>query len=131
MSVRITSTCMSQSNARYSAVVRATRGIEIRSITGSSARLMNSTARSMAPVRRKSSMKKLASSKVMPIAANTTANGSSPCSVRAWRAICAASSEWGKPDPEKIGSFWPRTRVRLPSIAEMPVWMNSSGKSRA
>ena len=30
-------------------------------------------------------------------------------------------------EPEKIGSFWPRTRVLSPSIVEMPVWMNSLG----
>ena len=130
MSVRMTSTCMSCSNARYSAVVSATRGMEMRSTTGSSARLMNSTARSIAPVRSKSSRKKLASSKVMPMAANTTAKSPESPSVRAWRAICAASCECGRPEPEKIGSFWPRTSVKLPSMAEMPVWMNSDGKSR-
>ena len=121
MSVRMTRACMSHSNARNSAVVSATLGIEMRSITGSSARLMNSTALSIAPVRRKSSMKKLASSNVIPMAAKTTAKDSPPPSVVAWRAICAASSECGRPDPEKIGSFCPRTSVKLPSMAEMPV----------
>ena len=29
--------------------------------------------------------------------------------------------------PEKMGSFWPRTRVFSPSIAETPVWINSCG----
>ena len=29
--------------------------------------------------------------------------------------------------PEKIGSFWPRTSVFSPSMAEMPVWINSCG----
>jgi hypothetical protein len=28
---------------------------------------------------------------------------------------------------EKIGSFWPRTSVFRPSMAETPVWMNSCG----
>ena len=40
---------------------------------------------------RKSLMKKSASSKVMPMAANTTANVSPACSTLAWRAIWAAS----------------------------------------
>ncbi len=126
MSVRITSTCMSHSKARYSAQVRARRGVAMRSTAGSSARLVKSTVRSMAPVFLKSSMKYWASSKVMPIAANTTAK-SSPVFTFAWRAICAASSAWGSPDMENTGSFWPRTRVLRPSIAETPVWMNSLG----
>ena len=49
------------------------RGVAIRSMAGSFARFMNSTARSIAPVRRKSLMKKSASSNVIPIAPNTTA----------------------------------------------------------
>ena len=65
------------SNARYSAAVRAIRGVEIRSTAGSFARLMKRTVRSMAPVSRKDSWKKFASSKVMPMAAKTTANCSS------------------------------------------------------
>ena len=48
----------------------------------------------------------------------------------ACRAICAASSLCGRPEPEKIGSFWPRTSGLSPSIEETPVWMKSSGKSR-
>ena len=51
----------------------------------------------------------------MPIAPNTMAN-SSPDLTRAWRMICAASSLAGRPEPEKIGSFWPRTSVFSPSI---------------
>ncbi len=34
---------------------------------------------------------------------------------------------WGRPEPEKMGSFCPRTRELRPSMAEMPVWMNSRG----
>ncbi len=37
--------------------------------------------------------------------------------------ICAASWSWGRPFPEKIGSFCPRIRVVRPSMAEIPVWM--------
>ena len=37
---------------------------------------------------------------------------------------------WGRPEAEKMGSFWPRTIGFRPSIVEMPVWMNSEGKSR-
>ena len=43
------------------------------------------------------------------------------------RAIWAARAAWGRPEPEKMGSFWPRTRVFSPSMVEMPVWMNSLG----
>ena len=118
---------MSFSKARYSAAVSAIRGVAIRSTAGSLARLENTTVRSMAPVRRKSLMKYSDSSKVMPMAANTTAKVSSSPRTRAWRAICAASAAWGRPEPEKIGSFWPRTRVFRPSIVETPVWMNSAG----
>ena len=49
----------------------------------------------------------------------------------ACRVICATILLCGRPVPEKIGSFWPRTSVFMPSIAEMPVWMNLRGYSRA
>ena len=49
------------------------RGVAIRSTAGSLARLVNSTVRSMAPVRLNSRTKNSDSSKVMPMAANTTA----------------------------------------------------------
>ena len=45
--------------------------------------------------------------------------------------IWAASRFAGSPAPEKIGSFWPRTSVFRPSIAETPVWTKSAGLSRA
>jgi len=45
-------------------------------MAGSFARFTNMTVRSMAPVSRKLSMKKFDSSNVIPIAANTTTNGS-------------------------------------------------------
>ena len=54
------------------------RGVAIRSTAGSLARLVNSTVRSMAPVRRNSWTKNSDSSKVMPMAAKTTANLDSP-----------------------------------------------------
>ena len=75
-------------------------------------------------------MKKDASSKVMPIAAKTTAKSECPLMTVAWRAICAAILLWGMPLPEKIGNFCPRTSGFMPSIVDMPVWMNSEGKSR-
>ena len=81
----------------------------------------------MAPVSLKLSIKKLDSSKVIPMAANTTAKGSLVPRTFACLAICAARLEWGRPDAEKIGSFCPRTRVFSPSMAETPVWMNSCG----
>ena len=82
---------------------------------------MKSTVLSIAPVSRKDSWKKFASSKVMPIAAKTTANCSSVPRTFAWRAICAASCACGRPDAEKIGSFCPRTSVLSPSMADTPV----------
>ena len=80
----------------------------------------------MAPVFVKSSMKYCASSKVMPIAANTTAK-SPPESTVDCLAICAASSLCGRPASENIGSFCPLTRVLSPSITDTPVWINSEG----
>ena len=107
--------------------VSTIRGVAIRSTAGSLARFVKRTVRSMAPVRRNSWTKYSDSSKVMPMAANTTAKVSLSPRTRAWRAICAASAAWGRPEPEKIGSFWPRTRVFSPSIVDTPVWMNSAG----
>ena len=43
------------------------------------------------------------------------------------RCVQYALAQCGRPEPEKIGSFWPRTRVFSPSMVEMPVWMNSLG----
>src|SRR3989344_4630696 len=135
MSVMMTSTCMFFSYARYSAVVRARRGVIILSTEGSSARFRKRTARSSAPVFSKSRMKKSASSLVIPTAANTTANGSSfaPAfaATFACLAICTANWLCGRPDAEKMGSFCPRTRVFSPSIVDTPVWMKSRGSARA
>src|SRR2546426_2299071 len=130
MSVRITRMCIPTSYARYSAAVRAIRGVISRSTAGSSARFKKRTARRSAPVRSKSSMNTRASSCVIPIAAKTTPNDSPLPTTLACRAICSATSLCGSPAPENSGSFWPRTRVFKPSIVEMPVWMNSAGCSR-
>jgi len=97
------------------------------STAGSSARFKKSTTLSKAPERSKSFLKNLASSAVMPIAQNITANSSSSPSTFAWRAICAATRLWGSPLPEKRGSFCPLTRVFIPSMTLIPVWMNSLG----
>ena len=35
--------------------------------------------------------------------------------------------KWGKPEPEKTGSFWPRDKVFKPSIEDTPVWIKSLG----
>ena len=103
-------------------MVSARRGVAILSTTGLSAVLMNKTARSMAPVLRNSLAKYSASSNVIPMAAKTTAKSPAPSLVTlAWRAIWAAMRAWGKPAPEKIGNFWPRTRVFRQSMVEMPV----------
>ena len=110
------------SKARYSAAVSAMRGVAIRSTAGSLARLMKQhRAVDGAGLLEVELMKKLASSKVMPMAANTTAKGSLVPRTLAWRAIWAASWAWGRPEAEKIGSFWPRTRVFSPSMADTPV----------
>src|SRR2546426_5014087 len=130
MSVNTTRMCIPTSYARYSAAVRAIRGVISRSTAGSSARFRNRTARFRAPVRSKSSMTTRASSWVIPIAANTTPKGSWLPRTFAWRAICNATSLCGRPAPENSGSFWPRTRVFRPSIVEIPVWMSSAGCSR-
>src|SRR6266705_985846 len=130
ISVKMTRMCIPTSYARYSAAVRAIRGVMSRSTAGSSARFRNRTARRSAPVRSKSSMNTRASSCVIPIAAKTTPNDSRLPTTFACRAICSATSLCGRPAPENNGSFWPRTSVFRPSIVEMPVWMNSAGCSR-
>lgn len=38
----------------------------------------------------------------------------------AWRAICAATSLWGRPAAEKMGIFCPRATEFITSMAEMP-----------
>src|SRR3989454_5818087 len=130
MSVRITRMCIPTSYARYSAAVRAIRGVISRSTAGSSARFKERSAPRSASVRSKSAMNTRASSCVIPIAAKTTPNDSPLPTTLACRAICRATSLCGSPAPENSGSFWPRTRVFKPSIVEMPVWMNSAGCSR-
>ena len=46
---------------------------------------------------------------------------------RAFWAISTAMRSCGRPPPEKSGSFWPRTRLFIRSIAVTPVSMNSCG----
>ena len=46
---------------------------------------------------------------------------------RAWRAISTARRSCGRPPPEKIGSFWPRTRLFIRSSVVTPVSMKSRG----
>src|SRR5438128_10497288 len=130
MSVMMTRMCIPTSYARYSAAVRAMRGVMSRSTAGSSARFRHRTARRSAPVRSKSSMKTRASSCAIPIAAKATPNDSRLPTTLACRAICSATSLCGSPAPENSGSFCPRTRVFRPSIVEMPVWMNSAACAR-
>ena len=115
----------------YSAVVRPSLGVMIRSAAGSSARLRKTTAFFNAPVLSNSFMKVCFSSLVIPIAMNTTANSSFSPLTFACLAIWRAKSLWGNPDPEKIGSFCPLTRVFIQSIVEIPVWMKSDGLSLA
>ena len=131
MSVSITSRCRSSWYAKYSAAVSAHRGVIIRSIAGSSARFRNITTFSRAPVLSKSCLKYRASSAVIPMAVNTTANSSSFPRTFACLAICAAILLWGSPAPENSGSFCPLTSEFIPSIELIPVWMNSRGYARA
>ena len=131
ISVIITRTCIPFSYAKYSAVVNAILGVAILSIAGSDARFINKTDLSIAPVFLNSSTKNCASSNVIPIAANTTANLESELRTFACLAIWAANCACGRPDAENTGSFCPLTRVFNPSIADIPVWINSEGKSLA
>ena len=121
MSVKITKTCIFSSKAKCSAAVKAILGVDILSTAGSLARFTNITVLSIAPVFLKFSLKKFASSKVIPIAAKTTANLSLVPLTVAWLAICAAKCVCGSPLAEKIGSFCPLTKVFNPSIEEIPV----------
>ena len=100
-------------------------------MVGSSAKLMNAMSRERAPVSSNSFKKYAYSRCVIPMAPKTTRN-SSP-SPRTWAFFRIMAAIWfaGKPAPEKIGNFWPRTRVLKPSMAEIPVWMKSEGLSRA
>ena len=102
----------------------------MRSTDGSSASERNIATFRRTPDCSKESTKNLATSNLTPMAAKTIANWTSSLRSFAWRAICAAMRLWGSPLPEKIGSFWPRTRVFIRSIEEMPVWMKSRGYSR-
>ena len=124
ISVRITRICIPQSKARYSAAVRATLGVIRRSTTGSLARFRYITTWSDTPLSSKVRRKNSATSYLTPMAANTMANFSSELSPKdACFTIWAARRSWGRPFPEKIGSFWPRIRVVRPSMAEIPVRM--------
>ena len=145
MSVKITSTCLPHSYARYSAVVSAMRGVMMRSIVGSFARLRKRTTFSSDPLLSKSRRKKFAVSRFTPIAAKTMQNSSSLGSsslIRSFAAsgcftrpaclqICAAISLWGKPAAEKSGIFCPRAIEFMTSMVPMPVWIISSGYVRS
>ena len=122
---------MPRSKARYSASVNAERGVINRSTDGSSASDKNIATLWSTPDFSNESMKKRATSYFTPMAANTMAKSTFSFSSFAWRAICAAMRLCGRPLPEKIGSFWPRTSVFIRSMDEMPVWMKSRGYSRA
>ncbi len=124
------STCMFRSKARYSAQVSPSLGVSSLSTAGSSARFRNTTALSRAPVLSKSAMKCWASSLVIPMAQKMTAKDSASPRALACLAICRATSLWGRPAAEKMGSFCPLTRVLVPSMVEIPVWMKALGFSR-
>ena len=118
----------------YSAAVRAKRGVSRRWALESLARFRNSTVRASAPLFSISSRKNSALSWGMPMPANTIAK--SPAARpspgrRALQAMSTAMRSWGSPPPEKRGSFWPRTRLFMRSMAVKPVSRNSLGASRA
>ena len=116
MSVRIASTCLPSTNARYSAAVSANRGVSRRCVDESLARLRKSAVRSSAPPCSRLRRKYSALSYGTPIPAKTIAKSPpSPCRSRAWLAISTASRSCGSPPPEKSGSFWPRTRLFIRS----------------
>ena len=102
----------------------------ILSIAGSSAVFKNRTLLFSAPDSSRLFLKYSASLYCTPIAAKTTAKSSSVPTTDACLAICAASKLCDIPEPEKIGSFCPLTRVINPSITDTPVWMKSFGYSR-
>ena len=95
---------------RYSAAVNAILGVAILSIAGSFARFINNTASIYSTCLLKFIYEELSFFKVIPIAANTTANLESEFKTFACLAICAASSACGRPDPEKTGNFCPLTK---------------------
>ena len=102
----------------------------IRSIEGASAKDWNITTFERTPDSSKVFTKNRATSYLIPIPAKTITNCSSAPRSFAWRIIWAASLLCGSPFPEKIGSFCPRTREFIPSIAEIPVWIKSLGYER-
>ena len=119
---------MSRSKARYSAPVSAIRGVAMRSMGGSLARLRKRTARSMAPV-----CPEVLDEEVRFLEGDAhgaeddgelllLSRAPSPGG-RSGRRCGGAAGRY----PEKMGSFWPRTSVFRPSMDEMPVWMNSVG----
>ncbi len=61
------------------------------------------------------------------MAANTTRNLDAAEGTVALFTICAVIWPAGSPEPEKMGSFCPLTRVFMMSMDEMPVWTNALG----
>ncbi len=132
MSVMMASTCLPSVKARYSAAVRAKRGVSRRWVLESDARLRNSAVRAKAPdsssVRRKNS----ALSYGRPMPANTITNSSASALLSlALMAMLTAMRSCGRPPPEKSGSFCPRTSEFMRSMVVMPVSMKSRGVSRS
>ena len=144
MSVRMASTCLPSTKARYSAAVRAKRGVSSRCVEESLARLRNNAVRSSAPPCSRLRRKNSALSCGTPIPAKTMTKSSAPSAPsvpsaarpgagrsRAWLAISTASRSCGSPPPLKMGSFWPRTRLFIRSSVLTPVSMKSRGPARA
>nr|CAB57736.1 hypothetical protein [Saccharolobus solfataricus P2] len=131
ISINIASTCISCSKAKYSANVNAVFGVNVFITGGSFAKLTIIATLLIAPVSSKNLRKNRASSYLAPIAAKTTAKLlSSPLTV-ACLAICAANILAGNPLPLNIGNFCPLNNAFNPSIADIPVCINSSGYSLA
>ncbi len=133
MSVITTSTSLPCSKARYSATVSPKRGASKRSMTGSLARLMKATKSPCEPLERLPVERVLVMREPQrdehdhELGRGSCLDGTRTC----MREDAGGDLRDGSPAQEKIGSFWPLTRVFKPSMHDSPVSMNSCGRSRA
>ncbi len=128
MSVMMTSTCMPFSKARYSAAVRAMRG-------GGDAlhrRVVGQVCEEHRPVDGAGAAELLYEE--VGLLEGDADGGKDHGEVA--RVVpqhtglpgdLGGQGRVGQAGAEKMGSFWPRTRVFRPSMVEMPVWINSLG----
>ena len=123
----MTRTCIPQSKARYSAQVRARRGVAIRSTAGSFGKV-GEEHRAFDGARAAEFLRK-----VLRFLEGDADGGEDDGELALARAhFCLAGDLRGELRVREAahaehGQLLPRTRVLRPSIAEMPVWMNSLG----